>query len=176
MRPLLSALGLSRLAPGDIDFISGPGPRTLDLPSWGKVGFQLCYEIIFSGEVVDRRNRPDFIFNPSNDAWFGSWGPPQHLAQARLRAVEEGHSGAALDADRDQRGDRCARGSCVKALPGGRRAIIDAQLPRPPRRRRSSPGSAMSSRCCSASRSLIAAIALGRARTLSAATHKAFFI
>ena len=68
----------------------GPGPRTVDLPGWGKVGFQLCYEIIFSGEVVDRRNRPDFIFNPSNDAWFGAWGPPQHLAQARLRAAEEG--------------------------------------------------------------------------------------
>ena len=51
---------------------------------------QLCYEIVFSGEVVDRKHRPDFIFNPSNDAWFGRWGPPQHLAQARLRAAEEG--------------------------------------------------------------------------------------
>ena len=90
MRPLLSAIGLSRLAPGDVDFASGPGPRTLALPNWGNVGFQLCYEIIFSGEVVDRKHRPDFIFNPSNDAWFGSWGPPQHLAQARLRATEEG--------------------------------------------------------------------------------------
>ncbi|HEX6741667.1 MAG TPA: apolipoprotein N-acyltransferase [Sphingomicrobium sp.] len=90
MRPLLSSIGLSRLAPGDIDFTSGPGPRTFTLPSWGKVGLQLCYEIIFSGEVVDWRNRPDFIFNPSNDAWFGRWGPPQHLAQARLRAAEEG--------------------------------------------------------------------------------------
>ena len=91
MRPLLSAIGLSRLAPGDLDFRPGPGPRSVQLPaSWGKVGFQLCYEIIFSGEVVDRRDRPDFIFNPSNDAWFGSWGPPQHLAQARLRAAEEG--------------------------------------------------------------------------------------
>ena len=91
MRPLLSAIGLSRLAPGNVDFIPGPGPRTIDLgPAWGKVGFQLCYEIIFSGEVVDHRNRPDFIFNPSNDAWFGRWGPPQHLAQARLRAAEEG--------------------------------------------------------------------------------------
>ena len=90
MRPLLSRIGLSRLAPGDLDFVDGPGPRTIQLPgSWGKVGFQLCYEIIFSGEVVDRKNRPDFIFNPSNDAWFGRWGPPQHLAQARLRAAEE---------------------------------------------------------------------------------------
>ena len=90
MRPLLSAIGLSRLAPGDIDFADGPGPRTIELPGdWGKAGFQLCYEIIFSGQVVDRKNRPDFIFNPSNDAWFGRWGPPQHLAQARLRAAEE---------------------------------------------------------------------------------------
>jgi apolipoprotein N-acyltransferase len=51
---------------------------------------QICYEIIFSGHVVDWQQRPDFIFNPSNDAWFGRWGPPQHLAQARLRAAEEG--------------------------------------------------------------------------------------
>ena len=90
MRPLLSAIGLSRLAPGDFDFWPGPGARSLDLGPFGKVGLQVCYEIIFSGQVVDRSNRPDFIFNPSNDAWFGSWGPPQHLAQARLRAIEEG--------------------------------------------------------------------------------------
>lgn len=90
MRPLLSAIGLSRLAPGDFDFWPGPGPRSLDLGSFGKVGLQVCYEIIFSGQVVDRDNRPSFIFNPSNDAWFGRWGPPQHLAQARLRAIEEG--------------------------------------------------------------------------------------
>ena len=90
MRPLLSKLGLSRLAPGDVDFAPGPGPRTIRLGEWGDVGLQVCYEIIFSGHVVDWQNRPDFIFNPSNDAWFGRWGPPQHLAQARLRAAEEG--------------------------------------------------------------------------------------
>ena len=90
MRPILSAIGLSRLAPGDIDFWPGPGPHTLDLGRFGKAGLQICYEIIFSGQVVDRAHRPDFIFNPSNDAWFGSWGPPQHLVQARLRAIEEG--------------------------------------------------------------------------------------
>ncbi len=90
MRPLLSAIGLSRLAPGDLDFWPGPGARTISLGDFGKIGLQICYEIIFSGQVTDRAMRPDFLFNPSNDAWFGAWGPPQHLAQARLRAIEEG--------------------------------------------------------------------------------------
>ena len=90
MRPILEPLGLTRLVAGSIDFIAGPGPRTVDLGPWGRAGMQICYEIVFSGEVVDRRNRPDYIFNPSNDGWFGTWGPPQHLAQARMRAIEEG--------------------------------------------------------------------------------------
>jgi apolipoprotein N-acyltransferase len=90
LRWLLEPLGASRLVPGAIDFLPGPGPRTLDLGPHGEAGIQICYEIIFSGRVVDPANRPDFIFNPSNDGWFGPSGPPQHLAQARLRAIEEG--------------------------------------------------------------------------------------
>ncbi len=90
MQPLLSAIGLSRLVPGTVDFWPGPGPQSIALPGFGKLGVQICYEIVFSGQVVDRANRPDFLFNPSNDAWFGAWGPPQHLAQSRLRAIEEG--------------------------------------------------------------------------------------
>ena len=129
MRPLLSAIGLSRLAPGDLDFAAGPGPRSIDLGGeWGKVGFDLCYEIIFSGHVVDEHNRPQFIFNPSNDAWFGSWGPPQHLAQARLRAAEEGlpilrATPTGISAVID------ARGNIVKALPWRTPGVIDAVLP-----------------------------------------------
>jgi apolipoprotein N-acyltransferase len=87
---LLRPLGLARLVPGDMDFAPGPGPKTLRLPGFGAIGVQICYEIVFSGEVVDRAHRPRLIFNPSNDAWFGTWGPPQHLAQARMRAIEEG--------------------------------------------------------------------------------------
>jgi apolipoprotein N-acyltransferase len=90
MRTLLEPLGLSRLVPGSIDFLPGPGPRTLDLGAQGRAGIQICYEIVFSGEVAERGNRPDYIFNPSNDGWFGAFGPPQHLAQARMRAIEEG--------------------------------------------------------------------------------------
>lgn len=90
LRAVMEPLGLSRLVPGSIDFLPGPGPQTLDLGALGQAGMQICYEIIFSGEVVDRANRPDYIFNPSNDGWFGRFGPPQHLAQARMRAIEEG--------------------------------------------------------------------------------------
>jgi apolipoprotein N-acyltransferase len=130
MRPLLSAIGLSRLAPGDVDFTPGLGPRTMTLPGWGRVGFQLCYEIIFSGEVVDKHNRPDFIFNPSNDAWFGAWGPPQHLAQARMRAAEEGipvlrSTPTGISAIID------ARGNVVRSLPLGTAGVIDGALPPP---------------------------------------------
>jgi apolipoprotein N-acyltransferase len=90
LRWLLEPLGATRLVPGALDFWPGPGPRTLDLGLWGKAGMQICYEIVFSGEVVDPERRPDYLFNPSNDGWFGAWGPPQHLAQARMRAIEEG--------------------------------------------------------------------------------------
>lgn len=90
MRPLLEPLGLQRLVAGSIDYLPGPGPRTLDLGVHGKAGVMICYEIVFSGAVADKTNRPDYIFNPSNDGWFGWWGPPQHLAQARMRAIEEG--------------------------------------------------------------------------------------
>jgi apolipoprotein N-acyltransferase len=129
MRPLMSAIGLSRLAPGDADFTPGPGPRTIWLGAlWGKVGLQLCYEIIFSGHVVDWQNRPNFIFNPSNDAWFGRWGPPQHLAQARLRAAEEGlpvlrATPTGISAVID------ARGNVVKELGWRKAGAIDFVMP-----------------------------------------------
>ncbi|HXG99226.1 MAG TPA: apolipoprotein N-acyltransferase [Sphingomicrobium sp.] len=131
MRPLLSRIGLSQLAPGIGDTASGPGARTIDLGApWGRMGLQICYEIIFSGEVLDRANRPDFLFNPSNDAWFGRWGPPQHLAQARLRAAEEGipvirSTPTGISAVVD------ARGKLLASLPWRKAGVIDGQLPLP---------------------------------------------
>ena len=128
MRTILSAIGLSRLVPGDLDFWPGPGSQTTGVPGFGRMGVQICYEIIFSGHVIDRHNRPDFLFNPSNDAWFGAWGPPQHLAQARLRAIEEGIPvirstptgiSAVIDAD----------GNLLHSLPYRKAGYIQARLP-----------------------------------------------
>ena len=89
LREWLEPLGIARLVPGDFDFAAGPGPRTLILPGFTSVSPMICYEIAFPQAVADRGNRPGWIANVSNDAWFGAWGPPQHLAQSRLRAIEE---------------------------------------------------------------------------------------
>jgi apolipoprotein N-acyltransferase len=131
LRWLLEPLGAARLVPGDIDFWPGPGPRTMTVQLGSnrvKVGLQICYEIIFSGEVVGRGDRPDFIFNPSNDAWFGGWGSPQFLAQSRLRAIEEGlpvvratPTGISAIVD--------ANGQVLKTLGRGKEGRIDATLP-----------------------------------------------
>jgi apolipoprotein N-acyltransferase len=129
LRWLLEPLGATRLVPGTVDFLAGPGARSIAVPGFGKVGVQICYEIIFSGAVIDRANRPDFLFNPSNDAWFGAWGPPQHLAQARLRAIEEGISvvrstptgiSAIID----------PQGRILESLPYQKAGFIEARLPK----------------------------------------------
>ena len=130
MRPILSAIGLSQLAPGQGDTSYGPGPRTINLGVFGKMGLQVCYEIIFSGDVVDDHNRPDFVFNPSNDAWFGAWGPPQHLAQARMRAAEEGlpvirSTPTGISAVVD------AQGRLLRSIGWKSAGVIDSSLPAP---------------------------------------------
>ena len=127
-RWLLEPLGLARFAAGDVDFIRGPGPRTIEIQGVGKVGMLICYEVIFSGAVVDPLERPDFIFNPSNDAWFGSWGPAQHLAQARMRAIEEGlpilrSTPTGISAVID------AHGKVIASIPHRTEGAVDALLP-----------------------------------------------
>jgi apolipoprotein N-acyltransferase len=90
-RALLDRLGLDKLTPGPVDFSPGPGRRTLDLPGLPPFSPLICYEIVFPGAVVASGKRPAWLLNVTNDAWFGiSSGPYQHLAMARVRAVEEG--------------------------------------------------------------------------------------
>ncbi|MBC7800815.1 MAG: apolipoprotein N-acyltransferase, partial [Gemmatimonadaceae bacterium] len=78
-----------QIVPGQFGF--GTGPATLRLPGVPAFGPMICYEAIFPAQVVDQADRPEWLVNITNDAWFGnSTGPRQHLAGARLRAVEEG--------------------------------------------------------------------------------------
>lgn len=84
------ALAPVQIVPGG-GFEAGPGPRTLHLPGLAPFAPLICYEIIFPGRVVDASDRPAWLLNVTNDAWYGdSAGPRQHLAAARMRAVEEG--------------------------------------------------------------------------------------
>jgi apolipoprotein N-acyltransferase len=131
MRGLLDPLGISRLAPGSIDFLPGPKVRTLAVDQLPKVGPLICYEAIFAGQVTDRANRPDWLLNISNDAWFGrSSGPPQHLAQARLRAIEEGlpmvrSTPTGITAVID------GHGRILSRLPAHKAGVLTSTLPKP---------------------------------------------
>jgi apolipoprotein N-acyltransferase len=80
-----------RLVHGAMDFTSGGGLRAVALPGLPSFTGLICYEVIFPGAVTPATTRPGFLVNITNDAWFGvSAGPWQHLAAARMRAVEEG--------------------------------------------------------------------------------------
>jgi apolipoprotein N-acyltransferase len=79
-----------RVVQGGIDFSGGAGLRTVVVPGLPGFAGLVCYEVIFPGSVAPAP-RPGFLVNITNDAWFGvSAGPWQHLAAARMRAVEEG--------------------------------------------------------------------------------------
>jgi apolipoprotein N-acyltransferase len=79
-----------QILPGQ-GFSRGPGPETLHLRGVPPVGPIICYESLFSGQIIKESDRPDWIALSTNDAWFGnSSGPRQHLAASRMRAVEEG--------------------------------------------------------------------------------------
>ncbi len=88
---LFSWFGLEALAASAHRFTPGAGAAILAAPGAPPFAAAICYEIIFPGSIVPSGARPEWILNISNDAWFGrSWGPHQHFAQARLRAVEQG--------------------------------------------------------------------------------------
>ncbi|WP_246423283.1 apolipoprotein N-acyltransferase [Sulfitobacter undariae] len=72
-------------------FTAGPGAQLMDLGPVGRALPLICYEAVFPDDVNAAPTRPDFIIHATNDAWFGPFaGPQQHLAQARMRAIEQG--------------------------------------------------------------------------------------
>lgn len=89
--PFSDWLPLEKITQGQGAFTPGPGPVTLNLKGLPPVSPLICYEIIFPHEVTDPGDRPDWLLNLTNDAWYGKTaGPHQHFVSARLRAVEEG--------------------------------------------------------------------------------------
>ena len=128
-----------QLVPGG-GFGHGDGPRTLHLPGVPPVGPLICYEAIFSGEIVDGRDRPGWLVNVTNDAWFGdSSGPRQHLMASRLRSVEEGlplirAANTGISAAFDPMGREIARlgmnveGSMIVRLPSALAATVFARF------------------------------------------------
>jgi apolipoprotein N-acyltransferase len=89
--PLRDVLPLKKITPGAIDLSAGQGPHTISLPGLPPFAAAICYEAIFPGAIVNEQERPAWILNLTNDAWYGrSSGPFQHLASVRTRAVEEG--------------------------------------------------------------------------------------
>jgi apolipoprotein N-acyltransferase len=89
--PLRSWLPFKKITAGTMDLSAGPGPRTIALPGLPPFAALICYEAIFPGAIVDKTDRPAWMLNVTNDAWYGrSSGPYQHFAIARTRAVEEG--------------------------------------------------------------------------------------
>lgn len=126
---LLEPLGFRRVVETPGSFTAGPGPQSLMLPGGLSVAPLICYEVIFPNRLLDPDLRPQAIINVTNDGWFGrSTGPFQHLAQARLRAIEQGipvlraaNTGISAVID--------PYGRIGEQLPLGAQGVIDAAVP-----------------------------------------------
>lgn len=129
---LADRLGVRALVRMPDDFSAGPPPRPLELPGLPTVQPLICYEALFP-RLADGAERPAWILNISNDAWFGATsGPWQHLNIASYRAIETGlpmvrSTPTGVSAVIDPQGRILSR----RMLGLGRAGIIDARLPSP---------------------------------------------
>lgn len=127
---LMSKLGWYGLAAGDGNgYAAGPGPALLDLGRLGKALPLICYEAVFPQDVAAAPERPDVIVQITNDAWFGQFsGPFQHLAQARMRAIEQGLP-VIRSANTGVSGVIDARGRMLTQIDLGQAGFVDAAVP-----------------------------------------------
>jgi len=127
----LESLGLEQLTRVRGGFTPGSGRRPLSIPRAPMAAPLICYEVIFPGAVLPDGQRPGWLLNITNDAWFGDTpGPHQHFAQARLRAIEEGlpmvraaNNGISAVVD--------PLGRIVRVRDLGTDGVVDSALPQP---------------------------------------------
>lgn len=75
------------------EFGRGEKYQTIQIAEYPEFAPLICYEIIFSGQIIQKQNKPKWMILLTNDGWYGiSSGPYQHLVAAQMRAVEEGIS------------------------------------------------------------------------------------
>jgi len=126
----MESLGMMQLTGVRGGFSAGSGPRLLSIPGAPPASPLICYEIIFPDAVTEPNNRPGWLLNLTNDAWFGtSAGPYQHFRQAELRAIEQGlpvvraaNTGISAIID--------PYGRVVAALGLEQEGVVDGMLPR----------------------------------------------
>lgn len=112
-------------------YSAGPGAQLLDFGALGTALPLICYEAVFAHDVNAAPARPSFLIQITNDAWFGKGaGPKQHLAQARMRAIEQGlpmaraaNTGISAMID--------PQGRVTASLPLNTAGFVDAVLPAP---------------------------------------------
>jgi apolipoprotein N-acyltransferase len=81
--PTLQAIGTG--------FAAGPPPSRVIVPEADPALILICYESIFPGLTPHGAERPSWLINVTNDAWFGDQtGPHQHFNQSKYRSIEEG--------------------------------------------------------------------------------------
>ncbi|MEO1109192.1 MAG: apolipoprotein N-acyltransferase [Pseudomonadota bacterium] len=129
---LLGSFGIHGLAATTgHGFSAGPGPSLLEAGKLGRALPLICYEAVFPQDVNGAPDRADFILQITNDAWFGTRsGPYQHLAQARMRAIEQGlplmrSANTGISAMIDP------LGQITDSLALGEAGFVDAILPAP---------------------------------------------
>ncbi len=73
------------------EFGRGEQFKTITVDGYPEFAPLICYEVIFSDDVVRKIDKPKWMIVLTNDGWYGqSAGPYQHLVAAQMRAVEEG--------------------------------------------------------------------------------------
>lgn len=130
---LMGAIGVRKLVHMAEDFSSGPRPAPINLPNAPAVQPLICYESLFPGFTPGGAQRPRWIVNVSNDAWFGKTsGPLQHLNLASYRAIETGLPVVrATPTGVSAMIDPLGRVVGSHRLNSGQSGVIDALLPEP---------------------------------------------